>query len=209
MEPPRCAPWAQVLSGQPVDLLDPQPDQIRLEDIAVALSRAARFNGHTLGAVPYNVAHHSYLCETLLPADTAPMARLAVLLHDAHEAYTGDLVAPFKAAVKVALENSGVVADPVGAIQWMLQEAVCAAAGLRFPHPEIDPLIHEADLRALAIEKRDLLAAEPRAWGDLPDVSEQPKLEPLDAWASAHVFTERARTLIREAGLTPLPGFDR
>lgn len=81
-------------SGQEIDLSDPDPAAIRIEDIAIALSRIPRWLGHTpLCALPYSVAQHSIhvskMCEV-----NGPTAALIGLMHDAHEAYLGDLTRP-------------------------------------------------------------------------------------------------------------------
>jgi len=77
-------------SGQRVQLLQPQPDSIDIGDIALGLSRQYRFNGHT--TTPYTVAQHSVVVSYLVPAEHA----LQALLHDAAEAYIGDLPSPVK-----------------------------------------------------------------------------------------------------------------
>ncbi|MEM6944789.1 MAG: HD family hydrolase, partial [Pseudomonadota bacterium] len=90
------------LSGRRLDLLDPSPLDIEIEDIAHGLSRVARWNGQTEGAHPYSVAQHSLLVEALMlrarPRATAA-ERLAALLHDAPEYVIGDMISPFKAAL--------------------------------------------------------------------------------------------------------------
>lgn len=98
--PPRA--WQRMLSGRRLDLLDPSPLDIEIEDIAHGLSRVARWNGQTKGSAAFSVAEHSILVADLLCflQPTAPAdARLAALLHDAPEYVIGDLISPFKAAV--------------------------------------------------------------------------------------------------------------
>jgi len=91
-----------MLSGRRLDLLDPTPVDIEIEDIARGLSFVARWNGQTLGEFPYSVAEHSLLVERLF-ARLDPRAparwRLAALLHDAPEYVIGDMISPVKAAV--------------------------------------------------------------------------------------------------------------
>ena len=91
-----------MLSGRRLDLLDPSPLDVEIEDIAHGLARVARWNGQTAGDWAFSVAQHCLLVEDiagrLKPA--APAAwRLAALLHDAAEYVIGDLISPFKAAV--------------------------------------------------------------------------------------------------------------
>lgn len=91
-----------MLSGRRLDLLDPTPVDIEIEDIARGLAFVARWNGQTLGEHAYSVAEHSLLVETLFSriAPKAPAKwRLAALLHDAPEYVIGDMISPVKAAV--------------------------------------------------------------------------------------------------------------
>ncbi len=100
MRQPRA--WQRMLSGRRLDLLDPTPVDIEIEDIAHGLAFVARWNGQTRGDYAYSVAEHSLLVETLFGriAPGAPVKwRLAALLHDAPEYVIGDLISPVKAAV--------------------------------------------------------------------------------------------------------------
>ncbi len=113
--PPRA--WQRMLSGRRLDLLDPSPLDIELEDIAHGLARVARWNGQTIGNHAYSVAQH-----TLLVADIAattapgldPQGRLALMLHDAPEYVIGDMISPFKALIGGDYKN--VEARVLGAI---------------------------------------------------------------------------------------------
>ncbi len=100
MKQPRA--WQRMLSGRRLDLLDPTPVDIEVEDIAHGLAFVARWNGQTYGDWPYSVAEHSLLVEDLFsrsnPAE-APRWQLAALLHDAPEYVIGDMISPVKAAV--------------------------------------------------------------------------------------------------------------
>ena len=94
--------WQRMLSGRRLDLLDPTPMDIEIEDIAHGLAFVARWNGQTLGDYAYSVAEHSLLVETIFGriAPKAPAQwRLAALLHDAPEYVIGDMISPVKAAV--------------------------------------------------------------------------------------------------------------
>ena len=94
--------WQRMLSGRRLDLLDPTPVDIEIEDIAHGLAFVARWNGQTMGDFPYSVAEHSLLVEELFGRMTpnAPMKwRLAALLHDGPEYVIGDMISPVKAAV--------------------------------------------------------------------------------------------------------------
>lgn len=94
--------WQRMLSGRRLDLLDPTPMDIEVEDIAHGLAFVARWNGQTYGDYPYSVAEHSLLVEEIYTRmnPKAPVKwRLAALLHDAPEYVIGDMISPVKAAV--------------------------------------------------------------------------------------------------------------
>jgi len=101
-EPPPQRAWQRMLSGRRLDLLDPSPLDVEIEDVAHGLARVARWNGQTCGPHIFSVAQHSLLVEgvaqhlrSALPARTG----LAVLLHDAAEYVIGDMISPFKAVI--------------------------------------------------------------------------------------------------------------
>ena len=100
--------WQRMLSGRRLDLLDPSPLDVEIEDIAHGLARVARWNGQTKGAHAFSVAQHCVLVERL-SAELNPKigrdARLMALLHDAPEYVIGDLISPFKAAVGHRLQG--------------------------------------------------------------------------------------------------------
>lgn len=90
-----------MLSGRRLDLLDPTPVDIEIEDIAHGLAFVARWNGQTRGDWPYSVAEHSLLVEDAYRRQGGTEARwqLAALLHDAPEYVIGDMISPVKAAI--------------------------------------------------------------------------------------------------------------
>ncbi|MGF1463551.1 MAG: HD domain-containing protein [Maricaulaceae bacterium] len=120
-----------MLSGRRLDLLDPSPLDIEIEDIAHGLARVARWNGQTEGEHAFSVAQHS-LVVTDIVAFCAPEAEpdwlLAALLHDAAEYVIGDMISPFKAALGVDYK----------AFEHRLEAAIHIRFGLP-PHPP-DPL---------------------------------------------------------------------
>ncbi len=128
-----------MLSGRRLDLLDPSPLDIEIEDIAHGLARVARWNGQTEGEHAFSVAEHSLLVETIASALNPSLERryrLAALIHDAPEYVIGDLISPFKAAL---------------ALDYKAFEAkLLAAIHLRFGVPavlpeEVTKLIKRAD----------------------------------------------------------------
>ncbi|SIS51490.1 hypothetical protein SAMN05421759_101150 [Roseivivax lentus] len=122
--PPRA--WQRMLSGRRLDLLDPTPVDIEIEDIAHGLAFVARWNGQTRGDFPYSVAEHSLLVETIF-SRMCPKAsaadRLTALLHDAPEYVIGDMISPVKAAV--------------GPEYGTLDDRLSAAIHIRFGLPAI------------------------------------------------------------------------
>ncbi|WP_300033078.1 HD family hydrolase [uncultured Roseobacter sp.] len=121
--------WQRMLSGRRLDLLDPTPVDIEIEDIAHGLAFVARWNGQTVGDYAYSVAEHSLLTETIFNriAPRAPAKwRLAALLHDAPEYVIGDMISPVKAAV--------------GPGYGALDDRLMAAVHLRFGLPASLPV---------------------------------------------------------------------
>lgn len=100
--PKQSRAWQRMLSGRRLDLLDPTPFDIEIQDIAHGLAFVARWNGQTHGDWAYSVAEHSLLVEQIF-ADrnrgVAPRWRLAALLHDAPEYVIGDMISPVKSAL--------------------------------------------------------------------------------------------------------------
>ena len=120
--------WQRMLSGRRLDLLDPSPLDVEIEDIAHGLARVARWNGQTKGAHIYSVAQHSLLVEALARAKVPRLdakGRLAVLLHDAPEYVIGDMISPFKA----------VIGDSYKAVEHRLLAAIHRRFGLPSPLP--------------------------------------------------------------------------
>lgn len=117
-----------MLSGRVLDLLDPSPLDIEIDDIAHGLARVARWNGQTVGEHPFSVAQHSLLVLDIL-AVTAPglqrRAKLTALLHDAPEYVIGDMISPFKAAL--------------GFDYRAFEDRLAGAIHLRFGLPETPP----------------------------------------------------------------------
>ncbi|MDF3415026.1 HD family hydrolase [Sulfitobacter sp. M57] len=121
--------WQRMLSGRRLDLLDPTPVDIEIDDIAHGLAFVARWNGQTHGDYAYSVAEHSLLVETLFGRinPKAPAKwRLAALLHDAPEYVIGDMISPVKAAV--------------GPRYGALDDRLTAAIHLRFGLPASIPV---------------------------------------------------------------------
>jgi hypothetical protein len=146
--PPRA--WQRMLSGRRLDLLDPSPLDVEIEDIAQGLSRVARWNGQTSGDWAFSVAQHSLLVERIcarLEPKLARQWRRAALLHDAPEYVVGDLITPFKAAVGPGYKD----------LERRLMQAVHLRFGLPALLPDkISTLIKRADGIAAYMEATQL-----------------------------------------------------
>jgi len=138
--------WQRMLSGRRLDLLDPSPLDIEIEDIAHGLSFVARWNGQTIGEYPYSVAEHSLLVEeifTELNPKADPKWQLMALLHDAPEYVIGDMISPVKASVGPGYE----------ALDNRLTAAIHQRFGLPSTTPElIKKQIKRADRQSAWLE---------------------------------------------------------
>jgi 5'-deoxynucleotidase YfbR-like HD superfamily hydrolase len=147
-ESPRA--WQRMLSGRRLDLLDPSPLDIEIEDIAHGLARVARWNGQTDGEHAFSVAEHSLLVEQIVAALDAKLSRkfrLAALIHDAPEYVIGDLISPFKAALSLDYR----------AFEGKLLAAIHLRFGLPADLPErVTKLIKKADKIAANYEATGL-----------------------------------------------------
>jgi len=124
--PPRA--WQRMLSGRRLDLIDPSPLDVEIEDIAHGLARVARWNGQTRGEHAFSVAQHSLLVlnvTQLLAPSASPDKLLIALLHDAPEYVVGDMISPFKAVI--------------GGDYKSVEERLLAAIHLRFALPARTP----------------------------------------------------------------------
>lgn len=187
--------WQRMLSGRRLDLLDPSPFDIEIEDIAHGLSRVARWNGQTGGAHAFSVAQHSIavleICEALKPG-LAPAWRMAALLHDAPEYVIGDLISPFKAAVGLDYK----------AFEKRLQAAVHIRFGVPAePSRTVAALIKRAD-RMCAFYEAVALAgfteSEARKFFGAPRLDTPPDLTPLSSDAAQRRFLKRFQAVNAE-----------
>ena len=170
--------WQRMLSGRRLDLLDPSPLDIEIDDIAHGLARVARWNGQTLGDEVFSVAQHSLLVEAIvysLEPNIEPHWRLAALIHDGPEYVIGDLISPFKAAIGLDYK----------AFELKLLEAIHRRFGLPASLPErINAAIKMADRMAAFFEATQLagftLVEANRHFG-MPRSVPEPLRERLDA----------------------------
>jgi 5'-deoxynucleotidase YfbR-like HD superfamily hydrolase len=190
--------WQRMLSGRRLDLLDPSPLDVELEDIAHGLARVARWNGQTKGAHIFSVAQHALLVEALARAKVPRLdrnGRLALLLHDAPEYVVGDMISPFKA----------VIGDSYKAVEHRLLAAIHLRFGLPPKLPEtLTALIKAADRSAAYLEATRLAGFEAdearKFFGPPPKFSaalERDYLTPWSAGTAKARFVERFEKLLR------------
>jgi hypothetical protein len=161
MLPSRSPFWKAMPSGLAFDFVDPRPDMVSLDDIVHSLSRTNRWGGN-VEPITYTVAQHSLLTAS---ACKLPQSRMYALLHDAAEAYIGDIPTP----LKLWIADAG--ADIMALEKTILFQAIFPAFGLPKPNSAIFADVHNADQIALATEYRDIVK------GRHPDFT--PKAPPL------------------------------
>jgi hypothetical protein len=168
--------WIQTFTGRKFSPFEPRMEDIDIRDIAHALSLQARFNGHTLSF--YSVAEHSVRVSLSLVSEVA----LWGLLHDAAEAYVGDLPRPLKRNI-----------PEFEAIEIKLLEKIISRFGLSWPMP---PEVAHADDILLVTECRDLMSAPPEPW-NIPAEPLAGKIVPLGCEAAEEQFLTRFKQLRR------------
>ena len=186
-----------MLSGRRLDLLDPSPLDVEIEDIAHGLARVARWNGQTRGDHAFSVAQHSLIVEQVVRAGGAEAAACQLaLLHDAPEYVIGDMISPFKA----------VMGGGYKAVEERLQAAIHLRFGLVATVPQpLRKTIKRADLVAAWFEATRLAGfaeSEATSFFGRPDVVEEAALplEPLGAREAERRYLERFRAIEGERG---------
>ncbi|NCC23062.1 MAG: HD family hydrolase [Alphaproteobacteria bacterium] len=181
--------WQRMLSGRRLDLIDPAPVDIEIEDIAHGLARVARWNGQTTGPHAFSVAQHSLLVEEIAREIGREMSvhwQLATLLHDAPEYVIGDMISPFKAALGMDYR----------AFEDRLQQAIHIRFGLpaRMNHA-LKKRIKAADRASAWLEATQLAGFSPaeadRLFGELPPLRKRYDLAPIAAERCKALFLER------------------
>jgi 5'-deoxynucleotidase YfbR-like HD superfamily hydrolase len=172
--------WQRMLSGRRLDLLDPSPLDVEIEDIAHGLARVARWNGQTIGAHIFSVAQHTLLVEEIARRRVGALDRrlgLALLLHDAPEYVIGDMISPFKAVI--------------GGAYKAVEKRLLTAIHLRFGLPpdlpnEVVRIIKAADRGSAYLEATRLagFSAEEarRFFGPRPALPQPMEREYLTPW---------------------------
>ena len=165
-------------TGKRFDLFEPDADMIDPRDISHSLAHLCRFNGHT--HTHYSVAQHSLIVCNLVPQKD----QLPALIHDATEAYLGDMTRPLKVLMSEYRE-----------IEQRVWHAICD----RF---NIEPILPEsvirADMIALATERRDLMPKHPGEWECLKGIPAMPeRITPLSAQEANLQFFSRLMELMQ------------
>ncbi len=188
--------WQRMLSGRRLDLLDPSPLDIEMEDIAHGLARVARWNGQTQGPHIFSVAQHTLLVEAVMRAQSPRIdhrVRLAAMLHDAPEYVIGDMISPFKAVI--------------GGSYKQVEKRLLSAIHVRFGLPavlptDIEKLIKAADMGAAYLEATHLagfgVTEAKRLFGrdpKLPPAIQHDYLSPWSATKAEKRFISRCKTL--------------
>jgi 5'-deoxynucleotidase YfbR-like HD superfamily hydrolase len=191
-----------MLSGRRLDLLDPSPMDIEIDDIAHGLARVARWNGQTVGEHAFSVAQHCELVEEIagfMAPDLDPRWRLAALLHDAPEYVIGDMISPFKAALGVDYK----------AFEERLEAAIHIRFGLPPKTPaDVKTLIKGADHVSAFFEATQLAGfAEEEALGlfGRPPAGLQISLKPVAPFEAQVRFVERFNSLLADLPATASP----
>ncbi len=198
--------WQRMLSGRRLDLLDPSPMDIEIEDIAHGLARVARWNGQTAGDHAFSVAQHSVVVEDIvgrLDPALGPAARLIALLHDAPEYVVGDMISPFKAALGLDYR----------AFEDRLERAIHIRFGLPAkPNAVLKRLIKHADRICAYFEAVGIAgfaAEEARGFFGSPPAEMAIAIEPLAARDAQTLFLDRFHILLAqmdaEAGVRSAP----
>jgi 5'-deoxynucleotidase YfbR-like HD superfamily hydrolase len=198
--------WQRMLSGRRLDLLDPSPMDIEIEDIAHGLARVARWNGQTVGEHGFSVAQHSLVVEEIaahIQPGLDARWRLAALLHDAAEYVIGDMISPFKAALGVSYKD----------FEARLENAIHIRFGLPVTTPApIRKLIKTADRASAFFEATQLAGfshAESLSFFGAPPRGYSLTIVPLPPSAAQARYVQRFHLLSEAAGFrTTAAAFD-
>ena len=184
--------WQRMLSGRRLDLLNPSPLDIEIEDIARGISRVARWNGQTSGEYPLSVAQHSVIVAELLKNYNENIEikwQLAALLHDAAEYIISDMITPLKSFL--------------GEEYIQLEEKIQAAINIRFSLPgeipkKIYKLIKNCDRQTAFIEAIQLAGftlKEAKKTLKMPKLIPDYKIIPISANKAEKLFLKKFKEL--------------
>ncbi len=184
--------WQRMLSGRRLDLLNPSPLDIEIEDIARGISRVARWNGQTSGEYPLSVAQHSVIVAELLKSYSENIEikwQLAALLHDAAEYIISDMITPLKSFL--------------GEEYIQLEEKIQSAINIRFSLPaeipkKIYKLIKNCDRQTAFIEAIQLAGftlKDAKKTLKMPTLIPDYKIIPISANKAEKLFLKKFKEL--------------
>tara|TARA_R110002124_G_scaffold99205_7_gene244998 strand:- start:276 stop:893 length:618 start_codon:yes stop_codon:yes gene_type:complete len=187
--------WQRMISGRRLNLLEPSPFDVEIEDIAHGLARVARWNGQTMGDHAFSVAEHSVvvleILDQLYPG-TPHKWRLAALLHDSPEYVIGDMISPFKAALGVNYRD--------------FEDRLEAAVHLRYGLPpklpkEVKRKVKRADVCCAYFEATQIAGfshAESVKFFGRPPADLEIEIRPLPVKQAQQLFLDRFETVLSE-----------
>lgn len=165
--------WQRMLSGRRLDLLEPSPLDIEIDDIAHGLARVARWNGQTSGLHAFSVAQHSLVVLAVFDhfwPDAMPVQRMMVLLHDAPEYVIGDMISPFKAIVGGGYKDVEARLQAAIHVRFSLPATTPASLKDRIKRADMVAAFYEAILLA-GFEEAEAVRFFGRPRGITPDVA--------------------------------------
>ena len=188
--------YLETVTGKFINVADPQPDEIDINDIAWGLSRMPRFAGQTITKQPYTVAQHSILVAQLIEqwynknttggisAWKIEQHALMGLLHDASEAYIGDIPSPVK--------KHPAIKETIKTFEYELLNKIYSKFDLPIPNNDQKWLIKWADMKALALEAHAFMVSRGRGehWGDMPAVDLVELQEFKEPMTSIEAYTQ-------------------
>jgi len=181
----RYTGWIQTYTGRRFFPLKPDSSDVCIEDIAHALALKCRYTGHCKEF--FSIAQHSVMVSRMVPEVDAPWG----LLHDAGEAYLPDVARPIKHRMQVVLYELPEEDLAVGFSD--VEAAILKTVAFRYGLPQqIPPSVHEADVRCLEYERRQLMGPPPEEWATAP--AWDGDTTPIDCWQWAEAerrFLER------------------
>lgn len=186
--------WQRMLSGRRLDLADPSPLDIEIEDIAHGLARVARWNGQTQGDHAFSVAQHSLVVVDLLDAmndgQTPTDLRLAALLHDGPEYVIGDMISPFKTLLGDGYRSIEARLEAAIHLRHQLPAQLSASQHKAIKQADrISAYLEATQLAGFAHDEADKLFGRPPI--DFVGI----KLLPMSSLDAEHAFLERHNVL--------------
>jgi uncharacterized protein len=193
--------WMQTFTDRKMDVTNPDDAPIDFLEIAIVLARIYRYTGHT--SRPFSVAQHCVIGHDALRSKfpDRPDIALAFLLHDAHEAYTGDISTPIQNAIAYYAATSmlsrevspdfmvATVHAGIKNMKHVLDAVIFKAAGANFPmDPDVKDEVRSMDRIMLVTERRDLMGPSPGSWGEYDEAT--PLNQTIYPW-QRHVAAQR------------------